>query len=113
MVDRSLNLLTLHVMWKTRSFTHSTGTDDEKKVAQESVREQRDVLLEKLLEYAIGTQSNALLGVRRAVWSFVFIYPITVNRLAPHRHSRISLLCIHSFPQVPTLLKKVNLRWRL
>ena len=67
MVDRSLNLLSLHIMWKTHSFTRSIGTAEEKEAKQESVREQRDVLLEKLLEYAIGTQSNALIGVRRAV----------------------------------------------
>lgn len=69
MVDRALSLLSLHVMWKTRSFTRSTGTPEEKEAIQESVREQRDVLLEKLLEYAIGTQSNALVGVRRVVSS--------------------------------------------
>lgn len=41
---------------------------EEVEALQESVRGQRDVLLEKLVEYALGTQSNTLLEVRRAAF---------------------------------------------
>ena len=69
MVDRALHLLTLHIIWKARNLVH-LATEEE--AFRETLREQRDILLEKLVEYAVGTQSNALLGVRRAV-GFLYI----------------------------------------
>lgn len=71
MIDRSLCLMTLHVMWKAWGLARSTGSEEDKMTTQESLREQRDTLLEKLLEYAVGTQSNTLNSVRRSV-SFSF-----------------------------------------
>jgi cohesin complex subunit SA-1/2 len=64
MVDRALHLLTLHVIWKARNLVH-LATEEES--YRETLREQRDSLVEKLVEYAIGTQSNTLLSVKRAV----------------------------------------------
>ena len=72
-----MQFLMLHVIWKARRFvtlSASGGTEGEAEVEalRESTREQRDTLLEKLVEYALGTQSNTLLEVRRAVRVFVF-----------------------------------------
>ena len=64
MVDRALHLLTLHVIWKARNLVH-IATEEESH--REALREQRDSLLEKLTEYAIGTQSNTLLSIKRAM----------------------------------------------
>lgn len=64
MIDRTLHLLTLHVIWKARNLVH-LATEEES--YRETLREQRDSLVEKLVEYAIGTQSNTLLSVKRAV----------------------------------------------
>ncbi|KAH8112371.1 hypothetical protein DFH11DRAFT_1607236 [Phellopilus nigrolimitatus] len=68
MVDRALQLLTLHIIWKARNFMRSLGSSTDEEQLQEALREQRDILLEKLVEYAIGTQSNTLLGVKRAAF---------------------------------------------
>ena len=67
MVERALQLLALHVIWKARHFMQTQPPSAIDEQFQEAVREQRDILLEKLIEYAVGTQSNTLLGVRRAV----------------------------------------------
>ena len=72
MVERAIHFLMLHTIWKARHFMTanalSTESPDDLEALQESVREQRDVLLEKLVEYALGTQSNTLLEVRRAAF---------------------------------------------
>ena len=68
MVDRALQVLTLHIIWKARSLTAAAGeSSPEEQQFREKLREQREVLLEKLLEFAIGTQTNTAEGVRRAV----------------------------------------------
>lgn len=46
-------------------------TPDEEKV-RDAVKQQRDSLLEKLVEFAIGTQSNTTEGVKHAVSLFSF-----------------------------------------
>lgn len=68
MIDRALHLLTLHIIWKARGLTAAdTDLSPEEERFHERLREQRESLLEKLLEFAIGTQSNTADGVRRAV----------------------------------------------
>ncbi|KZT04963.1 uncharacterized protein LAESUDRAFT_702953 [Laetiporus sulphureus 93-53] len=69
MVDRALQILTLHIIWKARALTATEGelTVDEARF-KEHLREQRESLLEKLLEFAVGTQSNTAEGVRRAAF---------------------------------------------
>ena len=67
MVDRALHLLTLHIIWKARNLMRGQATESELEQQQEQLREQRDSLLEKLSEYAVGTQSNTLDVVKRAV----------------------------------------------
>ncbi|KAH9934133.1 uncharacterized protein B0H18DRAFT_1207681 [Fomitopsis serialis] len=69
MVDRALQVLTLHIIWKARNLTATEGDLlPEEQRFQEKLQEQRDALLEKLLEFAIGTQSNTAEGVRRAAF---------------------------------------------
>lgn len=67
MIDHALNLLTLYVIWKARGLTHAAEPATEEAQLRERLKECRDSLLEKLLEFAIGTQSNTADGVKRAV----------------------------------------------
>lgn len=70
MVERALNVLMLHIMWKTKGLsTEDEYTPDEIRY-KESMVVQRDSLLEKLTEFAVGTQSNTAEGVKRAVSKF-------------------------------------------
>ena len=84
MIDQALNLLSLYIMWKTRGLTSATDPSPEEIRFREKLKASRDVLLEKLLEFAVGTQSNTSEGVRRAVRLFYSIY-ISISR-------RISIL---------------------
>lgn len=68
MVEQGLHLLTLHVMWKGRGLM--THPDDEG--YRETLETQRGILLEKLVEFAVGTQSNTVDGVKRAVSCLIF-----------------------------------------
>ena len=67
MVDRALQLLTLHIMWKARGLPAGAGLTPEELQFRDKLKEERDSLLEKLVEFAVGTQSNTVEGVRRAV----------------------------------------------
>ena len=73
MVERAMQFLMLHVIWKARRFVtlSLSAGGEELETLRESIKEQRDTLLEKLVEYALGTQSNTLLEVRRAVRNYL------------------------------------------
>jgi cohesin complex subunit SA-1/2 len=73
MIDRAIHLLGLHILWKARLLTIVAEPSIEAASFSETLREQRDSLLEKLIEYAVGTQSNTVDGVKRAVINFKFI----------------------------------------
>lgn len=70
MVEQALQVLALHVIWKSKDMPRvqpgKEFTPDEEKV-RDVVKLQRDSLVEKLVEFAIGTQSNTAEGVKRAV----------------------------------------------
>ncbi|KAI8989117.1 hypothetical protein BD414DRAFT_486064 [Trametes punicea] len=68
MVDRALQLLTLHIMWKARGLPAGTEFTAEEIQFRDKLQEERDSLLEKLVEFAVGTQSNTVEGVRRAAF---------------------------------------------
>ena len=71
MIERALHFLTLHIFWKTKGLTaYNDPTPDEIRY-KEVLEEQRATLLEKLVEYAVGTQSNTVEGVKRAVSFFL------------------------------------------
>ncbi|KAF8634382.1 hypothetical protein AX15_000952 [Amanita polypyramis BW_CC] len=68
MVEQALQTLTLHIMWKARGLTAAEEPSaDEAKYRQRLV-EQRESLLEKLIEYAIGGRSNAVEVVKRSAF---------------------------------------------
>ena len=67
MVEQALSLLTLYIIWKARGLTNSDEPSPEEARLRDRLKECRDALLEKLLEFAIGTQSNTSDGVKRAV----------------------------------------------
>ncbi|RXW15379.1 hypothetical protein EST38_g10469 [Candolleomyces aberdarensis] len=60
MVEQALNVLTLHIFWKAKGLlvNKDANANAEENPYQEQLVQQRDSLLEKLQEYAIGTQSN-------------------------------------------------------
>lgn len=69
MVSETLNLLTMHIIWKTKSLpSQETRTSDDKKAAQ-TLLEQRTALVQKLIEFAVGNQSNTTEAVKRVVSS--------------------------------------------
>jgi cohesin complex subunit SA-1/2 len=72
-------VLTLHVMWKGKELAMSEpDPTPEETRHRDSLISQRESLLEKLVEYAVGTQSNTVVGVKRAVW---FTLTVTLNLL--------------------------------
>lgn len=70
MVDRALQLLTLHIMWKARSLPAAAELSADEIQFRDKLKEERESLLEKLVEFAVGTQSNTVEGVRRAVRTY-------------------------------------------
>ena len=69
MVSETLDLLAMHVIWKTKSLPSQGGrTPDERKAGQ-ALLEQRTALVQKLIEFAVGTQSNTAEAVKRVVSS--------------------------------------------
>jgi cohesin complex subunit SA-1/2 len=82
MTEQALNLLNLHIIWKARGLTADGELSTEEIRSRETLREQMDALLEKLVEYAVGTQSNTAEGVKRTVSSQTS--PRHMNRHAYH-----------------------------
>ncbi|KAI0356888.1 hypothetical protein OH77DRAFT_1423133 [Trametes cingulata] len=68
MVDRALQVLTLHIMWKARGLPAGAELTPEEMSFRDKLKEERTILLEKLVEFAVGTQSNTVEGVRRAAF---------------------------------------------
>lgn len=69
MIEQALHVLTLHIMWKGKELTMSEPDPAQEEIRyRDSLVAQRESLLEKLVEYAVGTQSNTVVGVKRAVW---------------------------------------------
>lgn len=66
MIDQALNVLTLHVIWKARRLPIEVQPSPDDMRLRESFLEQRGTLLKRLVEYAVGSQSNTTDGVRRA-----------------------------------------------
>lgn len=72
MIDHALQVLYLHILWKARVLTTSADPTPDEVAFRDKLQEQRGSLLEKLREFAIGTQSNTAEGVRRSVR---FLFP--------------------------------------
>lgn len=73
MIEQALHVLMLHILWKTKGLIADSEPMPEDIRYKEVLQEQREALLEKLVEYAVGTQSNTVEGVKRAV-RFMFLY---------------------------------------
>lgn len=71
MIDQALSLLTLHIIWKARRLSAEIQLSPDDGRLGESFREQRDTLLKRLVEYAVGSQSNTAEGVRKAASTFI------------------------------------------
>ncbi|PFH50849.1 hypothetical protein AMATHDRAFT_3582 [Amanita thiersii Skay4041] len=68
MVEQALQILALHIMWKTKGLTADEAPPLEQVKLREKLEEQRGALLEKLSEYAIGGRSNTVEGVKRSAF---------------------------------------------
>ncbi|KZO94707.1 hypothetical protein CALVIDRAFT_198341 [Calocera viscosa TUFC12733] len=70
MIDQCLRTLNLHVVWKTRKLlaapASAENVEAEDNAFKRSLEDQRNTLLEKLTEYAVGTQSNPREALRRS-----------------------------------------------
>lgn len=67
MIEQALHILTLHIIWKSKALTSESEPTPEAIRFKEILVTQRDALLEKLVEYAVGTQSNTVDNVKRVV----------------------------------------------
>jgi len=67
MIDECLRLLTYHIAWKGRGLTFEAEPNGDEVRYRDTLKEQRESLLEKVTEFAVGTQSVACEGVKRAV----------------------------------------------
>lgn len=67
MVSETLNLLTMHIIWKTKSLPSPGSRTPDGKKAVQTFLEQRTALVQKLIEFAVGTQSNTTEAVKRVV----------------------------------------------
>lgn len=77
MIEQALHVLTLHIMWKGKELVMSEPEPTLEDIRhRDSLVTQRESLLEKLVEYAVGTQSNIVVGVKRAVWFKLMIFPV-------------------------------------
>ncbi|TFK31727.1 hypothetical protein BDQ12DRAFT_93119 [Crucibulum laeve] len=68
MIEQALRVLTLHILWKGKGLTAENDSSPEEIRYRDELKEQRESLLEKLVEYAVGTQSNTAEGVKRAAF---------------------------------------------
>ncbi|KAF8892974.1 hypothetical protein BD779DRAFT_1609978 [Infundibulicybe gibba] len=68
MVEQALHVLTLHIIWKGKGLTADNDPSPDEIRFRETLKTQRGALLEKLVEYAVGTQSNTIDGVKRAAF---------------------------------------------
>jgi cohesin complex subunit SA-1/2 len=67
MIEHALSVLNLHIIWKARGLTSAADPSADEIQYRDSLKEQRESLMEKLVEYAVGSQSNTAEGVKRTV----------------------------------------------
>ncbi|KAG5641552.1 hypothetical protein DXG03_004787 [Asterophora parasitica] len=68
LIEQALHVLTLHIIWKGKCLANDPDTAPEDLRFKETLVTQRESLLEKLVEYAVGTQSNTGDNVKRAAF---------------------------------------------
>lgn len=74
MIEECLRLLTLHLAWKARGLSLVSEPNEEETRFRETLEEQRGSVIEKLTEYAVGSDSRPCEGVKRAVRTIVIVY---------------------------------------
>jgi cohesin complex subunit SA-1/2 len=67
MIEECLRLLTLHLAWKSTRLSTDEGLSEEVVKYRELLEEQRNSVLEKVTEFAVGSDSKPCEGVKRAV----------------------------------------------
>ncbi|TFK29563.1 hypothetical protein FA15DRAFT_632012 [Coprinopsis marcescibilis] len=67
MVEQALNVLTLHLFWKAKGLLVTRDSPEDVRL-REVLVEERESLIDKLKEYAVGSQSNTAEGVKRAAF---------------------------------------------
>jgi cohesin complex subunit SA-1/2 len=83
MIEQALNVLNLHIIWKARGLTSATDLSADEIQYRDSLKEQRESLMEKLVEYAVGTQSNTAEGVKRTVRRLAEAFDTIVEFFCP------------------------------
>ncbi|CAE6429916.1 unnamed protein product [Rhizoctonia solani] len=68
MMNESLQLLVLYVAWKARHLQSIPLSDGDKSKAYEELKEIRDALAERLIQFSVGTQTNTAEGVKRSAF---------------------------------------------
>ena len=67
MIEQALHILMLHILWKMKGLMAEADPTPDEIQYKEVLQEQQEALLEKLIKYAVGTQSNTVDGVKWAV----------------------------------------------
>jgi len=67
MVEEILRLLTLHIAWKSRHLSRDPEPTEEDIKYRDTLGEQRDSVIEKVTEFAVGSDTKPSEGVKRAV----------------------------------------------
>lgn len=67
MIEECLRLLTLHLAWKSRNLSLEPELTEDATKYKEVLEEQRNSVLEKVVEFAVGKDSKPCEGVKRAV----------------------------------------------
>lgn len=97
MIEQALHVLMLHILWKTKGLTTDKEPTPEEIRYKEVLVEQRETFLEKLVEYAVGTQSNTVEGVKRAVRpiEYLTLTYLSLTARFPARPSSIFSTCMY------------------
>ncbi|KAF8752143.1 STAG domain [Rhizoctonia solani] len=82
MMNESLQLLVLYVAWKARLLQTSPMAEDDRTKAYEELKEIRDALTERLVQFSVGTQTNTIEGVKRIAFQCLLNLAILFQ---PHR----------------------------
>uniref|UniRef100_D8Q7N8 SCD domain-containing protein n=1 Tax=Schizophyllum commune (strain H4-8 / FGSC 9210) TaxID=578458 RepID=D8Q7N8_SCHCM len=67
MIEQALTVLSLHIFWKAKGLTIDSESSDDTRY-RDTLREQRDSLLQKLVDFSFSSQSNTVDGVKRAAF---------------------------------------------
>ncbi|CAK5263770.1 unnamed protein product, partial [Mycena citricolor] len=94
MITQALEVLTKHLLWKTKKLRPEDDMSEEAAAYREKLQEQRDMFLEKLVEYSVGTQSNTSEAVQRtAFMCLVNMYILFGERMSITLDDEVQFRC--------------------